>query len=425
MRSWLKNAQPLVLAIGAAVVFAACDEKLDSGLACPALCPGPDMTVRDTTLFAVELDTSVAGFPLIGTELQLFIASLGDTLQTRGIVRYDSLPDTFRHVNTAEDSVIVAVDTGAIIKLRLVTGDTVGLPVTVELYDVDLNGAEDADPTAVDTAFTADRLIGSRTFAAESLKDSISVPIEPDKLLAKLQATFPANRLRVGIRVTSAGSAQLTVVTSNGLSAPRLVFRPARDTTVPIVDMGPRSQTPDEAFIASDLADYLVVVKAPPDPPPDVLRVGSIPGRRAYFRFNIPTNILDSSSVVRATLLLTQRPNAFSPDALDTVTIEQFAVTAGPTVTDVARALLFLTSSTTDSVPLVAADSGVRAFEMIGLVRAWRNTKPDRTPRAFALRSRTEGQSGRQVDFFSLEAPLDVRPRLRLSYLPQQPPGIP
>jgi hypothetical protein len=414
-----------VLALAAAAVFVACDEQLDSGLACPALCPQLETSVRDTTIFAVELDTSIAGFPALGTELELFIASLGDTLETRGVVRYDSLPDTFRHVNTAEDSVIYAVDTGAVIKLRLAANDTLGGPVTVEVYDVDLNGPDDADPTLAAEAFTPERLLGSRTFAAESLKDSISVPIDPTVLLGKIQSPVPANRLRIGLRVTQSGQARLSTFASNAGGAPLLVFRPSTDTTVAMLRLGPRSKFPAEESIASDFADYLLVTKSPPAPPPGVLRVGGMPGHRAYFRFNIPSSILDSSSVVRATLLLTQRPNPFSPEPNDSTLLQQFAVTSGAAVTDVARALLFLTISTSDSVRLAAADSGVRSFEMIGLVRAWRATTVDRTPRAFALRAATEGHLARQVDFFSNEASVDVRPRLRLTYLPRQPDGLP
>jgi hypothetical protein len=190
--------------------------------------------------------------------------------------------------------------------------------------------------------------------------------------------------------------------------------------------VAPRSTTPAAPFVASDLADYLVVTKAPPDPPSDVIRVGGLPGRRAYFRFNIPSRIIDSSNVVRATLLITQRPNGLSPGPRDSVALEQFTVTAGPAVTDLSRALLFLTApGKTDSTRLVAADSGTRSFEMINLVRAWRSTTADRTPRALALRTTTESLTGGQIDFFSIEAPVTVRPKLRLTYLPQQANGLP
>jgi hypothetical protein len=428
VKSWLKHA-PLVLATAAAALLASCDEQLEGGTACPVLCPTPPTSVRDTTFFAVELDTSISGFPAIGSEPQFFIATLGDTLQTAGIVRFDSLPLTFKHSNSAVDSNIVYVDTGAFVRLSIVRPDTVGAPTTIEVYDVDLDSAEDADPTAVRSAFTPDRLLGSRTVPADSLKDTVRVPIDPDKLLAKIQS--PSDRLRIGLRVRSTTSARLTIVSSNGASTygrspPLLIFRPSADTTVLLDTVAPRSTTPAAPFVASDLADYLVVTKAPPDPPSDVIRVGGLPGRRAYFRFNIPSRIIDSSNVVRATLLITQRPNGLSPGPRDSVALEQFTVTAGPAVTDLSRALLFLTApGKTDSTRLVAADSGTRSFEMINLVRAWRSTTADRTPRALALRTTTESLTGGQIDFFSIEAPITVRPKLRLTYLPQQASGLP
>jgi hypothetical protein len=203
-------------------------------------------------------------------------------------------------------------------------------------------------------------------------------------------------------------------------------FRPSADTSVNIVELTPFSKTPAEAFLAADYADYLVVATPPPDPPSDVIRVGGLPGRRAYMRFNIPSRILDSSNVVRATLLLTQRPNRFSPEPNDSVAIEPFAVIAGSGITDLSRALLFLIATPgTDSVRLVAADSGVRTFELVRLVKLWAATTATKTPRALSLHSSLEGLSGRQIDFYSLEAPPEVRPRLRITYLPRTAGGLP
>jgi hypothetical protein len=425
VKAWLKHAQPFVLALAAAAAFAACDEQLDAGLACPALCPQRETTVRDTTIFAIAIDSSVAGFPAFGAELEFYLASLGDTLETRAVVRYDSLPNLFRYPNTVADSTITSVDTGAVIKLRLSANDTLAGPVTVEAYDVDLGGPDNDDPTLAADVFTPDRLLGTRTFDATELKDSIRVPINPDALLGKILQPPPNNRLRVGLRVAPTGQARLSMFAANGGGGALLEFRPSTVDSVGLLTLGPRSKFPAEPTIAADLADYLLVVKAPPPPAADVLRVGGLPGRRAYFRFDIPSDILDSASVVRATLFLTQQPSPFSPDATDSVGIQQFAVTAGPAVTDLSKALLFLNVSSADTVKVVAADSGLREFEMIGLVRAWRSTSLQRTPRAFALRSATEGHLARQADFFSTEAPLAVRPRLRITYLPRPPAGLP
>lgn len=426
MKSWFKHVQPLLIASAFAVAFGACDEKLESGIACPALCPQQTTAVKDTTIFAVSLDTAIAGYPTIGQELRMFIASLGDTLETRAVVRYDSLPGTFRHNNSVTDSAIIAVDTGAYVRLSIVTGDTLAAPTTVEVYDVDLGGPDDADPTAVITAFTASRLLGSRTIPGDSLRDSLRVPIDPAKLLAKILATAPANRLRLGIKVGSAGTTRLTLLTANGNSGAQLVFRPAADTSVPFTTIRPLSKQPAEQFIASDLADYLVIAKAPPIAPSNVLRIGGLPGRRAYLRFDIPSDIIDSSNVVRATLLMTQRPNPFSPEASDTLELQPYALAAASTVPDLSRALLLLTSFCPVSpVKLVAADSGVRSFEIINVVRCWRATTVEKTPRALAFLSLREGDLARQIDFFSLEAPIGVRPRLHLTYVPKIEAGLP
>jgi hypothetical protein len=412
-----------------AVAFGACDEQLDSGGACPALCPAPTGQIRDTTFVAIALDTSIAGFPSKGLEPLIYIASMQDTLQTRGIVRFDQLQKTFRHNNTVVDSNIVAIDTGSVIRVFVAVPDTTGVETTVEAYDVDLNGAEDSDPDAVGGAFTPDRLLGSRTFAASLLKDSLDIPIDPAKLLIKVQTDTPGNRLRVGLRVTSpAGSARLSILSTNGdpTRTPKLVFRPsAGDTSVPVTMMSPNSVTPSEPTIADALRDYLTVVQAPPPPGPTVLRVGGLPARRVYLRFDIPSRIIDSTDIVRATLELTQVPSPFAPRPADTIGVQQFAVSASANVEDLARALQLLVTARTDTVPMLSTDSGKRSFEMLEQVSFWRSTSPTKTPRAMALRLLNEGQVPGQADFFSIEAPADVRPSLRILYLPRREATLP
>jgi hypothetical protein len=429
VRAWLKHAQPLLLAAAIAGTFAACDERLDAGLACPALCPPQQTALRDTTFFAVALDSSIAGFPALGAEVELFVATFGDTLQTAGVIRYDSLPRTFRHNNTAADTNIVAVDTGSSLLVRFTTtADTIGPPLTVEAYDVDLGGPDDVDPTAVSTVFTPDRLLGARTVEAAALKDTIRVPIDPQKLLAKIQADSPANRLRVGLRVGN--GSRLRVLTLNTLIPVLLQFRPALgDTSVAINSVGPLNRAPSEALVQSDLADYMVVLKGPPPPPSSpqtLLRVGGLPGRRAYLRFDIPSRIIDSSNVIRATLLMTQSPNRQAPHPADTIALEASVVSAGPAITDLSRALLFLTNpARSDSIRLFPADSGQKAFEMIQLMRFWASTTENNTPRAVALRSILEGSSGSLIDFFSIDGPAATRPQLRITFIPRREGGLP
>jgi hypothetical protein len=102
-------------------------------------------------------------------------------------------------------------------------------------------------------------------------------------------------------------------------------------------------------------------------------------------------------------------------------------VSAGPSITDLSKALLFLFAPAgTDSVRIVPADSGVRSLEIVRIVKLWGVTSPSKTPRVVAVKSQGEGTSGALLDFFSIEAPdPTVRPRLRITYLPRPQGGLP
>ena len=412
-----------------AVAFGACDEQLNGGIACPALCPGQQVAMRETTFFAVDLDTSIAGYPSLGAELEFYVTTLGDTLETAAALRFDSLPTSWRRTNDPNDSALVYVDTGSHVLLTIARRDSLllGSETTVELYDIDMNGAEDTDPQAVAAAFTPGRLLS--TITVDSLKDTLHIPIDPAFVLARIQDTFPRNRIRLGVRVAQAGLPQLRIISTNGAGAAQLSFRPSPDTvsTVPLIRNEPFSRVPFEPFLKADMADYLVVIRGSPAPPAGVFRVGGLPARRAYLRFNIPAAILDSTDIVRATLFLTQRPSPASPLSSDTIGVGHFGVVSSANITDLTRALNFIQRlSNRDTLFTTPADSGERAFEMIDWVRVWRGTKPEKSPRAIGLASSDEETKPVEIDFYSIEAlPTTVRPRLRLTYLPRSAGPLP
>src|SRR5205085_4679511 len=133
----------LILAgFAAAVSMAACGEKLEAGAACPILCPTPDVRLLDTTVEAIAVDSSLAGFPVIGEEQPLLLAARGDTLDTRVIFRFDSIGKNFPHPSAPADTIVTHVDS-ATLRIILDTATVVGVPalpkspVTVELYHDD------------------------------------------------------------------------------------------------------------------------------------------------------------------------------------------------------------------------------------------------------------------------------------------------
>jgi len=421
--------------VAAAALAVGCSEDLESGAACPALCPDQNVRVVDTTLdAAVALDTSLAGYPALGTEPYLLLAARGDTLDMRAVVRFDSLLERYTGGSVAGDTgiKITQIDSSYII-IDLDTAASLfpAAPITVEAYDVDTTAADTATDVLVGL-FRPDRFLGSVTRAPADTTDSLRVPLDSATIRGKFTNR---QRIRIGLRVVAPAPTELRVYAVEGASTshppPHLRYYPSPDTAVH-PSTTPYSKTPaDDPIAARELFDYTVVATAPNASGPDVLGVGGLPARRAYLRFDIPPAILDSATIVRATLLLTQRP-AGGAAALDTFAVFPQVVTAGVAVTDVARALRFLGPApgaldplALDSLRVVPADSGVRSFEMLHVLQDW-SFRPDTlAPRAIALRSSLEGSIPQQAAFFSTEAPPEVRPKLRISYVPRVPFGLP
>ena len=59
------------------------------------LCPAIGGDIQNITLDAVVFDTTVNSGAGLGSEPSLILASRGDTLDTRVVIRFDSLPTTF------------------------------------------------------------------------------------------------------------------------------------------------------------------------------------------------------------------------------------------------------------------------------------------------------------------------------------------
>jgi hypothetical protein len=414
-----------VLAVGATVVIAACSEKTEAGRACPLLCPQTAVTLADTTIEAsVVSDTTVTGLPPIGQETFTMLASHGDTLDTRVIIRYDTIQQTYTKNST--DSTIVKIDTAQLIApLVLDSLHRPKVPLTIEAYNVDTTGT-DTVASILATLFRPNRLIGSKTFAPESLTDTLRIPISTDTVLDRVRN---GTRLRVGLRVVSSQSVDLRFGSSQSATPITLRIKASLDTAATPVSVSPLSSTPkDQAFLAGPLADYTIVVKGSSGNTPTILGVGGVPSRRVFMRFNVPSRIIDSTTVVRASLLLTQVPNRrLSPK--ESVFVYPLAVLAGPAVTDIASSLQFLGPTGQfglDSLSLAPGDSGVRSFEIVGLVRTWKGQATTVSPRTIALKSGAEGSLPAEIDFFSTKAAVAaVRPKLRITFVPQTSYGIP
>jgi hypothetical protein len=402
------------------IAVSSCSEDLDSSGVCAVLCPDVGGDIQNITLDAVVFDTTVQSLSGLGTEPSLLLASRGDTLDTRVIIRFDSLPSTF--IPTADTSRAITSVDSAYIQLRI---DTLSIkgdgPFTIEAYDVDTT-ANDTSTAAVIALFRPDRFISSQLLARTELKDTTRYFISDAAVLARLQVGAP---LRVGLRVTGATSSQIRIIAAEGGGSPILFFRATPDTATKPLAVIPFSKTPvGDAIVASHLIDYTVIAKGPVPAPPTVLTVGGLPPRRVYMRFDIPSSIMDSATIVRATLLLNQISNP-ELDPTDTVLVVPQLVLAGKVVNDPVRASQIVADISGDTVRVRPGNSGLTNVELARAFSVWQLQKPDTLPRAIVLRALNEGNSPLEIRFSSTEDVSALRPRLRISYTSRIPLRVP
>lgn len=412
----------------AIVALVGCNEKEVGSQSCPILCPEQSVTVKDTTLDAVVSDTTIDNFPTFGAAAQLVIARAGDTLDSRGIIRFDSIATDFLPVGYPVDSARRPITNPDSVNL-LLRVDTlhsrVSASFTLDLFDVDTLVA-DSITAALIPLFRADRLIGSRTFAPGQLLDTIRVPIASAALLPRLNTNA---RLRIGVRITSAQSAMIRVGGSEGAAPPNLNYKGAPDSGLAPFAFLPHSNTPPRfASAQSAFADFSLIVIGVSPLAPQTLGVGGLPARRPVLRFNLPTNIVDSSEVIRATLMLTQVPN-YSYRNTDPVGVYPLVLVATSYVTDPFRSASLAIPmiggvrarypkyAFTDSVSMFPAGSSVQSFEVTALLREWR-LNGSFLQRVMVFRVADEGFDVADIRFYNRAAPVGLRPRIRILYVP-------
>jgi len=409
------------LAILTAIIAAACTEKLDNSAGCPILCPDQGGQIETVTLDAVTFDSTVSALTGQGTELELLLATRGDTLDSRAIIRFDTIPDRYRRPGADTTSIEVTTVDSAFLRLRVDTvGGKVPATLSLDLYDVNSDAADTA-VSAIASLFTPERLITSALFAKSELKDTINIAIPGQAILAR-----KGGRMRIGIRARAPESVQLRLLSQEGAGSPSILsYRVSPDTTIAKVVLAPSSRTPvNQPILANSFADYTLLVKGTATGPASQLNIGGLPARRVYMRFNLPAFITDSVDVVRATLLLTQQPN-IGLDPGDTILIIPNVGLAANSVTDVAKAAQIAATVNTDTLKVTPSGSGLKTLELANVIALWRAQKITDTPRALILVTTLEGTSPLEARFYPIEAAPELRPRLRISYSARKSTGLP
>ncbi|MDQ2665952.1 MAG: hypothetical protein M3Z05_08075 [Gemmatimonadota bacterium] len=382
--------------------------------------------MRDTVLNAVvSLDSTFLGYPEPGNNRDITLITQGDTADVRIGIHYDTLPTRYQILAATSDSLIRKVDSATLIFRIDTLSAKPTTPITIDAFDIDTT-ATDTTTATILPLFRADRLIGSQTYTATDFSgDTLRMSLSNDAIFAKIRDTL---RLRVGLRVRGAGTAKLRMLGTT--FPPRIRFRASPDTTVKPDTLFPTSVSPaGDLYGQSVFRLFPVYVKGlQPAPPVGRFIIGGLAGARTFLRFDIPAALIDSVTVIRASLQLTQLPGRDVSATADSVSIYVQPVLASPSITDILTASTFLGPPGLygiDSVRFGARGTGLRSLELVNLLRFWRAAGLTNTSRSIVLRSPQEGNTPGELDFVSTEGALGSRPTLRITYVPRRGFGIP
>jgi len=389
------------IALTIAVLTLGCEENVVAPAVCPEYCPATALEVLDTLFTtAIMLDSSFVGYVIPDSSRQIQVGA-DSTLHSFGVYRFYSFPDTILDVNDFNRPLpVVGIDSFLVsFVMSKRSADTAGPVLPLHA----LPSGEDVAPTYEDLVPYFD---DSTRVGAVQLVDSVSS--------GRISAVLPGDAFGV---LTSDSSATVAVAYESG--EPGFVNLVTRDSTLAATYLVRYAKVDSADGALAERNDTISVrfdtfVFPPPLPmDPTALVVGGAPSARALLRVDLPKQIIDSSNVVRATLLLvpTEPVYGFSGDSV-LIQTETLSI-------DVGAKSPFVPSST-DSVgvgntlvPVGWADTV--SIDISDQVRVWRPAP--NLPRTISLRMSPEGVSLAEFRFNSSRSAVGT-PLLRITYVP-------
>jgi hypothetical protein len=389
-------------ALLAVITIAGCQERLTAPADCPGLCPGGQPQVSDEVFTAVGgADSSFVGYVLPHQATALLVSNGLQGFEERGLVRF--LP--------RNDSVSVR-DT-----LRAYTIDSVALSFTVLARDTNLTGLQlllyrltpsfDSSTTfaAVAPAFVPESLI-----ATVAVPDSLIVVRAVFQGADLSRVEIPAadsGRLALGIRLAAPTATGLRLGTLASGSSPLFITYATLD--IPDTGTAKLRTLPLGPSFNTYVSEIPQVVDS------TLLAVGGAPSARTLLRFNLPSRIRDSATIIRATLELTPvAPITGLPT--DPASLLSRAVLADAGAKSPVSPTVGLLGQLPPPADTLEIGSTTVSLEVVRLVELWlgRTTRPS----ALMLSLTPEAASFTRPVFYSTRAADPAfRPRLRISYL--------
>ena len=441
-----------VLGVVAVVAVLACTEDLTAPGRCDDFCPPEKIVLHDTILDSAITRDSAYGRPIgyvdpPGAPVML-AESLPGVRTSRAIFRFNPVallrrviapPDTTTGPLLQPDSVFVA--------LRIVRREAKATNLTIHVYRLPLtidSTTTFSDPTVSDSFATAllrsvnidtllarpkirDSVIANDTVHFDSttgdriVMDTVTGQVQY-RLILKFDSlavpfdTTDSGRVALGVRVTADSFASISLSASEQFNGqpPSILWFNRFDSLGTIVSFrqAPRSTGGPGAF------DGFVTTPGPTALDSNLL-VGGLPEARSLLRLNVPRSILDSTQIVRATLIL------IPSDSVRGVPSDSFELLAHAAAVDFGAKTSILadpTLSPDSTIMRVGLPDTVR-IEVTNLLRRWQ--VDTMLPRTMVLQQGVHlsgflqnGVTLAEARFYSSRAALQ-RPRLRITYIPR------
>lgn len=381
-----------------ALTVSACRESVTAPGACPEFCPAAQLRLIDTVLTAsVYEDEWARGYAVPDESERLQVVRDSANRDSWALIRFFPFADSV--TSTDGTYAVQSVDSFQLSVTVLNRAPNVD-DLTIVAHRVPVTVDKETTLAEVVEYFRDSTVVGTQLVSDTAGVVSVVLPgdafpsFAPDSLTAALG---------IALRTDSGGFVDLASMNRGSGTASLLAY-----VTVDSAGVGVGREDARLAVFDTFLAPEL----APPSA--ETLAMGGIPSARAFLRFELPPIVMDSSDIVRATLVLVpDGPVQGAPG--DSVLLRAFALTA-----DLGPKSPFSVPTTSDTtvpglvaVPVGSTDS-VRV-DITHIVRPWQ-TSPD-YPRAVLLLVVPEGGTLGEIRLRSSRSP-QGRPGLRLTYVP-------
>lgn len=386
----------LVLTAGLTLLLAGCEEKLTIPGQCPDFCIGGRTVVQDTVIYANQGgDSTFVGYAGWGQLPSLLVSSGLAAGEARGWYRFpvrsDSIPISGSNHPYTVDSLRF--------EIGLAARDTAVDGLVLYIHQI---------PVAVDTATTFEGLDSLLT--PETLLDSVVVAdsLRQGSMIASLTGDEVARlvvrpedggRIAIGLRIRAAAPTGIRVGAIAGL------FGPAGFTTFAKV-AGVDSTVAKQTLALTAEANGFARDNGESPSDPDRLYAGRMPAARFFLRFKLPSGLLDSATIIRATLELTPS------EPITGLRGDNGVLLLRSVVKDIgAKSSLSLLVTVSDTLPTQSSE--VVSIDVLQLLGLWQAQAG--FPQTVVALLSPEGSSFHQPVFQSTRGAQG--PRLRISYL--------